>query len=273
MLKHVGIIGYGRMGGLIAQRLLNDGKSVSCLLPTHPVLMESQRCDDVVTHPMGITFYRKPEPFFSENETIILAIRPAHLEHLVVCAGSYVRSYHSIVSIMASTTTSTLKEAFPRAHITRIMPNIYINNRVSYIPYFHESNRNMNLTTKLFNGNRLIRLDEEEHLDGFTKINSCSPALFSWMFQELSNVIEKYTLTSTDCTRCVNVNIECDGSCEHQRYVTNKHMREETRRALLNALYLTAQDLENRHPQAIIDEVASPGGVTRASIDKLPSLE
>lgn len=272
MLHHVGIVGYGRMGRLIAQRLLNDGKAVSCLLPTHPLLIENPRCDDVTKHPTGITFHRKPESFFSETETVILAIRPAHLEDLVKYTGSYVRSYHSIVSIMASTPTSTLKSAFPRAHVTRIMPNIYINNRVSYIPYYHESNRNMSLVTKLFKDNRLIKLEEEEHLDGFTKINSCSPALFSWMFQELSNVIEKYTLTGEDCERCVNVNIECDGSCEHQRHVANKHIREETRRALLNALYLTAQDLERRHPQAIIDEVASPGGVTRASIDKLPSL-
>lgn len=268
MLSHVGIVGYGRMGGLIAKRLINDGKEVSCLLPTHPLLMESPRCDDIRKSPSGITFYRKPEAFFSETDIVVLAVRPAHLEQLAVCAAKYVRSYHSLISIMASTSTTSLKKIFPHANITRIMPNIYIDNKVSYIPYFHESERSKTLVSKVFEGNRLIKLETESLIDGYTKINGCSPAMFSWMFQELSNVMDQYEILADECDVCKDPKAQCNGSCEFFM----KETRKEARQALLNVLYLTAQDLANRHPQTIINEVASPGGVTRATLDKLPSL-
>lgn len=239
----IGVIGYGRMGRRIVNTLSSSRSNVViCFLnPDSPKLSLNykelnDRCDD------NVIFTKTPAHVFNMVDELIVAVRPDQLETVAERYSTYLNHDNWLISVAAGVKRQKLIELFPKvpsSQIIRIMPNIYVNSG-SYVPYLSQPD-NVHVHRKIMDlfGDRGVPIASEDDFEKYTKINGCTPALVAWLYQQF---------------------LRQNPPCE---------LKGMTSAMISHNFCLTLKDLLRRDPQEIIDEVASPGGVTRASIDKL----
>lgn len=175
------------------------------------------------------------EDVAADSDILFLCHKPAQLEQVSARIG---RFDGTIASVLAATDLATLRSAFPRARVTRLMPNTPVEFGEGVVSVALESDLDERLDALLRRLGRVIRLPESE-IELATAIGGCSPAFFALFAQ------------------CLVVS------------AVSRGMASDTARAIVGgtlkgtARLLEANDMDT---EAAIRAVASPGGLTEKAL-------
>ncbi|MGH2960452.1 MAG: pyrroline-5-carboxylate reductase family protein, partial [Solirubrobacterales bacterium] len=145
----------------------------------------------------------------------------------------------TIVSVLAATPLSALREAYPKARIVRTMPNIPVEFGEGVFAVAAEGDDVPELID-LFNRFGLVVQTPEEHFELVTAIGGCAPAFFALFAREMISAAVARGLDPAQAREVVN----------------------ETLRGTGTALRANGVDAE-----ALMTAVASPGGLTERALE------
>jgi pyrroline-5-carboxylate reductase len=250
----LGLIGYGRLGQKIVRNVNSD---LSVMVGINQNSSTTSQKKTLLCHKESFTQNKNKQSGVCEPREmdekakitytsdlfklgcscsdIIFSLKRSSLNDLKV-----INSYRgNIISAMAGVNRSELCLRFPQAKVIQIMPNIYMDN----ITYLNNDENDYHVIKKIFPRSRLISVSTSKQLEVTTIVHGCSPALFSWLFQELY---------------------------EYGRQ-TNDPVY--TKQMILDVMESTFRELHYEDPQNIIDTVTSPNGITEKLIKKLKHSE
>lgn len=176
----------------------------------------------------------------AEADAVLLAVKPAALDDVAEQMGG---GAGALLSVMAATTTSRLREAFPETPVLRVMPNQPVEVRrgvlchvpaVAMPPALEAS-----LLGLLGELGKVVAIDED-HIDAAMAVMSCGPAYVARFAAALAGEGEREGLD-----RDLSLDLVAE------------------------TVIGTAQMLERHDPEAIQRAVAPPGGATEAGLDAL----
>ncbi len=161
----IGIVGYGNMGRAFALGLKD---SYDIIAYDKDVSKQELAIQD------GIGFSSSIEFLLDSVDVIILSIKP---QDLVSVAKLSFRN-KSVISMLAGTSISKLKEYIKDAYITRIMPNIAVVYKKGVIAFCSEDEKRENIKNILENLGKVYELDEK-YFDAFTALGGSGPAFIA----------------------------------------------------------------------------------------------
>jgi pyrroline-5-carboxylate reductase len=167
-------------------------------------------------------------------DAIVLAVKPAALD----AVAPALQDAAEIVSVLAATPLSRLREAFPDALILRTMPNVGVEVRQGVICVAGDV-LSPAVDAALEQIARVVPIDEAD-FDAATAVMGCAPAYLALAVEAIADA-----------------GVE-DGLSE-----------ELARELIVETAAGTAELLRRRHPADVRRAVASPGGSTEAGLEEL----
>jgi len=158
----IGIIGYGNMGRAFALGL-KDHYDI--------IVFDKDTSKKELALQDGIGFSNSIEFLLDSVDLIILSIKPQDLASL---KGLNFNG-KSLVSMLAGTSVSRLKEHIKDAYITRIMPNLAVIYKKGVIGFYSEDAKKEVIKSMLEHLGKVYEL-EEKYFDAFTAIGGSGPA-------------------------------------------------------------------------------------------------
>jgi pyrroline-5-carboxylate reductase len=158
----IGIIGYGNMGRAFALGL-KDHYDI--------IVFDKDTSKKELALQDGIGFSNSIEFLLDSVDLIILSIKPQDL------ASFKELNFNgkSLVSMLAGTSVSRLKEHIKDAYITRIMPNLAVIYKKGVIGFYSEDAKKEVIKSTLEHLGKVYEL-EEKHFDAFTALGGSGPA-------------------------------------------------------------------------------------------------
>ncbi|MFP3206005.1 MAG: pyrroline-5-carboxylate reductase [Hydrogenobaculum sp.] len=158
----IGIIGYGNMGRAFALGLKEH----------HDIIVfDKDTSKKELALQDGIGFSNSIEFLLDSVDLIILSIKPQDLASLKELNFNG----KSLVSMLAGTSVSKLKEHIKDAYITRIMPNLAVIYKKGVIGFYSEDAKKEVIKSMLEHLGKVYEL-EEKYFDAFTAIGGSGPA-------------------------------------------------------------------------------------------------
>jgi len=158
----IGIIGYGNMGRAFALGL-KDHYDI--------IVFDKDTSKKELALQDGIGFSNSIEFLLDSVDLIILSIKPQDLASLKELNFNG----KSLVSMLAGTSVSRLKEHIKDAYITRIMPNLAVIYKKGVIGFYSEDAKKEVIKSMLEHLGKVYEL-EEKYFDAFTAIGGSGPA-------------------------------------------------------------------------------------------------
>jgi pyrroline-5-carboxylate reductase len=112
----VTVIGVGRMGGALVERLLASGFRVV----VYDIVGERLRWAEG----KGARAARDPAEAAGQGEVVVLAVKPAQIGQVVPTIRKRLTARHLLVSIAAGVRLATLQRLAPGVKVIRAMPNL-----------------------------------------------------------------------------------------------------------------------------------------------------
>ena len=171
----LGFLGCGNMGTAILDGVVSGEIGIDSIL----VANKEKEKNEILAEKYGIQTTTKVVDL-QDCDVIILGIKPQGLESLkfIPKEGSI------IVSLLAGTQVSYLREKFPSARIVRTMPNLgqFVGRGMTGIFFDPDSGfeeAEIELVEKLFfAGGKTLQLETEEKIDWIGAISGSGPAYF-----------------------------------------------------------------------------------------------
>lgn len=113
--KKIGLIGFGNMGYIIADRLLSYAKNYQLVVYDK----DTNKTEKI----QGLRVAKDECELIAQVETVIVAIKPQDFEHLMRGIKESVAG-KLIISIAAGITTDYLQKCLGQARVIRVMPNM-----------------------------------------------------------------------------------------------------------------------------------------------------
>jgi len=158
----IGIIGYGNMGRAFALGL-KDHYDI--------IVFDKDTSKKELALQDGIGFSNSIEFLLDSVDLIILSIKPQDLASLKELNFNG----KSLVSMLAGTSVSRLKEHIKDAYITRIIPNLAVIYKKGVIGFYSEDAKKEVIKSMLEHLGKVYEL-EEKYFDAFTAIGGSGPA-------------------------------------------------------------------------------------------------
>jgi len=158
----IGIIGYGNMGRAFALGL-KDHYDI--------IVSDKDTSKKELALQDGIGFSNSIEFLLDSVDLIILSIKPQDLASLKELNFNG----KSLVSMLAGTSVSRLKEHIKDAYITRIMPNLAVIYKKGVIGFYSEDAKKEVIKSMLEHLGKVYEL-EEKYFDAFTALGGSGPA-------------------------------------------------------------------------------------------------
>jgi len=158
----IGIIGYGNMGRAFALGLKEHYDII---------VFDKDTSKKELALQDGIGFSNSIEFLLDSVDLIILSIKPQDLASLKELNFNG----KSLVSMLAGTSVSRLKEHIKDAYITRIMPNLAVIYKKGVIGFYSEDAKKEVIKSMLEHLGKVYEL-EEKYFDAFTAIGGSGPA-------------------------------------------------------------------------------------------------
>lgn len=158
----IGIIGYGNMGRAFALGLKEHYDII---------VFDKDTSKKELALQDGIGFSNSIEFLLDSVDLIILSIKPQDLASLKELNFNG----KSLVSMLAGTSVSKLKEHIKDAYITRIMPNLAVIYKKGVIGFYSEDAKKEVIKSMLEHLGKVYEL-EEKYFDAFTAIGGSGPA-------------------------------------------------------------------------------------------------
>jgi pyrroline-5-carboxylate reductase len=167
-------------------------------------------------------------------DAIVLAVKPAALDTV----APSLQDASEIVSVLAATPLSRLREAFPDALILRTMPNVGVEVRQGVICIAGDA-LSPAVGAALEHIAHVVEIDEAD-FDGVTAVMGCAPAYLALAVEAIADAGVEDGLDP-----------------------------ELARELIVETTAGTAELLRRRHPADVRRAVASPGGSTEAGLEEL----
>jgi pyrroline-5-carboxylate reductase len=171
-------------------------------------------------------------------DAIVLAVKPAALD----AVAPSIQDASEIVSVLAATPLSRLREAFPDALILRTMPNVGVEVRKGVICIAGDA-LSPAVGAALEHIAHVVEIDEAD-FDGVTAVMGCAPAYLALAVEAIADA-----------------------------GVADGLDPELARELIVETTTGTAELLRTRHPADVRHAVASPGGSTEAGLEELDRLD
>jgi pyrroline-5-carboxylate reductase len=167
-------------------------------------------------------------------DAIVLAVKPAALDTV----APSLQDASEIVSVLAATPLTRLREAFPDALILRTMPNVGVEVRRGVICISGDA-LSPAVGAALEHIAHVVEIDEAD-FDGVTAVMGCAPAYLALAVEAIADAGVEDGLDP-----------------------------ELARELIVETTAGTAELLRRRHPADVRRAVASPGGSTEAGLEEL----
>ena len=235
----VGFVGSGNMAGGLAR-----GWAAARDEPGAPEAMMFSDADpkraEQLAREVGGEAVEGNRALAEASDLVVLAVKPNVLDAV---SGELVEADTPVLSILAGTSLEKLGRALPGIELVRVMPNLgaQLRQAVLCVTYPEATGRGQRDRVAELLGllGEVIELDEKL-IDAATAIMSCSPGYLALMAEVLLEAGVKEGLTE-----------------------------DQTMRMLAKAMSATGALLEQHHPAALKEAVASPGGMTEAGLNAL----
>jgi pyrroline-5-carboxylate reductase len=166
-------------------------------------------------------------------DLVVVAVKPAKLEQVAPELGAA----KEVVSILAAVPLGRLREAFPRARVLRVMPNVGVEVRKGVLCVAGEAAPEVRAKLELLG--HVVELDDGD-FDEATAVMGCAPAYLALAVEALA-----------DAGAAAGLDPEL------------------ARELVVETTAGTAELLRIRHPADVRRAVASPGGSTEAGLEAL----
>lgn len=240
----VGIIGLGRMGRCMVRGLLETQtlkKSELFFTTKHPETAEQ------VEKELGIVACKSNTDLIDKCDVIVIAVKPQNISEVLEEMGKNLAPGKTIVSIVASVTTSQIEIFLPKGSVViRAMPNTPAFVGAGMTAWCVGSNvgsLDCERAQMLFEPVGKVARVDEKHMDAVTGLSGCGPAYLYVVLESLTDAGIKVGLPRELATQLAG-------------------------QTVLGAARMLLDT--GRHPAALKDEVTTPAGCT---IDGLLELE
>ena len=245
MEKKVGIIGFGNMGSVIANRAKSR----------HEIIVFDK--DGTKTADLKeLEVAADLADLMNKSKAVILAVKPQDIEAVL---GEIKQHFASqmIISIAAGIPTGYIERHLGRAHVIRAMPNMpaEIGEGISCLSKGKFSDdKDLDLAWHILSciGEVLI-LSDEKMMDAATAISGSGPAYFCYFIKDKSNIeIKKNEFIRQLSEAAMGIDFDKNTAQRLSRVTVKGTV------SLLRELNLSCED--------IIRKVASKGGTTEAAL-------
>ncbi|MDR3205617.1 MAG: pyrroline-5-carboxylate reductase [Candidatus Methanoplasma sp.] len=241
-MASIGFIGAGRMAeamirGLIARGVYPKEDIAACA----PSEETRKRVSG-----LGVAMYESADEVARLAKVLVLAVKPKHVKGLFEDEGLRLGKDHLLISIAAGITIETLSSYVPDSRIVRVMPNhcCAVLEGAAGFARGNATDDDVRLVERIFSATGLAEEVREEDIDAVTGVSGSSPA-FVYMF--LKGVVRAGTdagLTKEAATKLAAQSLIGAGKMALEAGMT---------------------------PEALVDNVCSPGGTTIEGVKILDS--
>lgn len=233
----VAVIGCGVMGSALARHFI---KIASVILCDH----RGER-GGALAKELGAEVYSRQSDAVEKADVIVLAVKPSDLDEVSETTARSLSKNQLLISVLAGTSTSRLKEQFPKPVVLRVMPNLALICGQAVIGIVNDTTLSADWSQKvkgLFSGLGLLAFLPEEQIEALTALTGSGPAFLSVLIEAMidSGLLLGFTL-------------------------------EDSREYVLKTIEGTVALLRDQkmHPADLKWKVASPGGTTIAGLQIL----
>lgn len=222
----VGFVGSGNMAAAMARGMRG---AVEAMLFTDS---GSGRAAEIAAEVGGVAI--APNTALAEQaDVVVLAIKPAKLDDV---AAELSRA-KVVVSLLGATSLDRVREAFPRAEVVRVMPNIGVEARRGVLCVAGEPDDALRSLLRTLG--HVVDLDDAE-FDAATAVMGCAPAYVALAVEAIADA---GAVDGLDEKLALELVVETAAG--------------------------TAELLRAHHPADLRRAVASPGGSTEAGLEAL----
>lgn len=169
----IAILGGGVLGEAIA-RGLNEGE--------YEVIIAEKKAERISElESMGFRVVGDNRAAVREADILILCVKPKEVEEALKEISAEIKG-KILISAAAAVPISFLKKLAPETKIIRIMPNLAVLVRESFIAYSVDSdvtNKDLEIALRVLNVLGKTYMVSEEQMDAMTALNGCAPAYLS----------------------------------------------------------------------------------------------
>ncbi len=222
----VGFVGSGNMAAAMARGLRG---AVDAILLTDS---GSGRAKELAVELGGESVASNGE-LAERADVIVLAVKPAKLEE----AAAELGAAKVVISLLGATSLETIRTAFPRAAVVRVMPNVAVEVRKGVLCV--AGDLDSGVRTLLEGLGHVVDLPDSQ-LDAATAVMGCAPAYLALAVEAIADA---GTAGGLDAVLA--------------------------RELVVETAVGTAELLRSHQPAALRRAVASPGGSTEAGLEAL----
>ncbi len=237
----IAIIGCGVIGSALARHFADHNQ---VLLADH-----SYKKSLALAQELGAVAFDNVHEAIKKAEMVVIAIKPKDLAAFVADSAPAFKHAPMVVSVLAGTSVALLKQYFPSCIIVRIMPNLPMICGEGVIGFVQTPQMKPELKKVIeeaFDGLGLLLWLSEDQLEGLSAIAGSGPAFNLVIIQAMIDSAIMLGFTPEQAKEYVLKTTE--GSV-----------------ALLRSTGKSAEEL--------INQIASPGGTTRAGLNVLDEKE
>ena len=229
------------MRGLISKGVYAKKDVIACA----PSETTRKRISDT----LGVTMYSTAAVMIKHTDTVVLAVKPKHIEDVLTKEIPGLGSEKLLISIAAGVGIDTLKSYVPDCRIVRVMPNhccTVLEGASGYTMGKNTTSSDATLIDRILSALGLAVEVEEKDMDTVTGMSGSSPA-FAYMFiRAIADVGVKHGLSEEKALELVAQSMIGAG------------------RMILDS---------EKTPAELIDNVCSPGGTTIEGVGVLNKRE
>lgn len=238
----LGVIGVGKMGGIIARSIVDR------LLPAQQIWITdldkklvTQLCEE-----KNVNAASDIDELIKITDVILCAVPPVAVPHILPQVAHSLSSPQWIISIAAGVTTETLESYFENPPpVVRVMPNIAasVEAAISVLTAGSVADeKHIAIAQQIFNTCGTTLVMEERHLNAVTGVSGSGPAYVALFIEALADAGVHVGLPRQDAqTLAIHT--------------------------VLGASTMLAQSQE--HPAVLKNRVTTPGGTTAAGLHAL----
>ena len=200
-MNKLGIIGGGKMASAIMKGIINsnwcEGKDIIVSDRNKDLLQKLHDCYNV-----NIT--ENNQETVKNAKIILFAVKPFVLRDVLTEVKPYITKEHTVLSIAAGISISTIEEIAGEVPVVRIMPNTpaLVNEGMSAVCKGHyAASCHTKTAVEIFKSVGKVIESEEKYIDIITAISGSGPAFYYYIIEEIAKAGEKLGLDYETCLK------------------------------------------------------------------------
>lgn len=179
----LGFLGFGNMGGAIAEGLLQTGAMTTRQAVVYDIIPEKR----ALAAQLGLVVAQSPEDLARQSETLLIAVKPQTVEDALDEVKPGLSTETLIISIAAGISITFIQERLGSAfRVVRVMPNTPALVKTGAAGVALASNctqADATLAQTIFGAIGIVEMVPEQALDAVTALSGSGPAYFFYLVE------------------------------------------------------------------------------------------